>query len=183
MNNKIVTTIFIVLGLAVGYAALAGAEATGKATPVITQAFASNELRAGDTWKVYLKSSEPDGDMRYIVSTLYQPGWGDYPVSRTKIQEENRKDLDGYIYLNTLIPGGYNFLNFYTITLTVQIQDKAGHYSKPMEFSLYFDPRATMQEEPPTGVFKEQALGPIMVNLHPFESVVAVSNDIDPPTL
>jgi hypothetical protein len=53
MNKKIVTTIFIVLGLAVGYAALAGAEATGKATPVITQAFASNELRAGDTWKVY----------------------------------------------------------------------------------------------------------------------------------
>jgi hypothetical protein len=170
MNNKILTTIFLVLCLAVGYTALAEAEATGKATPVITQAFASNELRAEDTWKVYLKSSEPDGDMRYIVSTLYQPGWGDYPVSRTKIGEENRKELTGYIYLNTLIPGGYNFLNFYTITLTVQIQDKAGHYSKPMEFSLYFDPRATMQEEPPTGVFKEQALGPIMVNLHPFES-------------
>jgi hypothetical protein len=73
MNKKIVTTVFIVLGLAAGYAALAGAEATGKATPVITQAFASKELIAGDTWKVYLKSSEPDGDMRYIVSTLYQP--------------------------------------------------------------------------------------------------------------
>ena len=42
-------------------------------------------------------------------------------------------------------------------------------YSKPMEFSLYFDPRATVQEEPPNGVFKEQALGPIMVNLHPFD--------------
>ena len=169
MNKKIVTTVFTVLGLAVGYAALASAEATGKATPVITQAFASNELRAGDTWKVYLKSSEPDGDMRYIVSTLYQPGWGDYPVSRTRIREENRNELNGYIYLNTLIPGGYNFLNFHTVTLTVQIQDRAGHYSKPMEFSLYFDPRATEQEEPPTGVFKEQTLGPIMVALHPFD--------------
>jgi hypothetical protein len=169
MNSKILATIFIVLGLAVGYAALAGAEATGIATPVITQAFASKELRAGDTWKVYLKSSELGGDMRYIVSTLYQPGWGDYPVSRTKIREENRKELNGYIYLNTLIPGGYNFLNFHPIILTVQIQDKAGHYSKPMEFSLYFDPRANVQEEPPNGVFKEQALGPIMVNLHPFD--------------
>ena len=169
MNKKIVSTIFIVLCLAVGYAALAGADATGKATPVITQAFASKELRAGDTWKVYLKSSEPNGDMRYIVSTLYQPGWGDYPVSRTRIREDNRKELNGYIYLNTLIPGGYNFLNFHTITLSVQIQDKAGHYSKPMEFSLYFDPRATVQAGPPTGVFEDQALGPILVNLHPFD--------------
>ena len=169
MNKKFLTTILIVLGLAAGYVALAGAEATGVATPVITQAFASKDLRAGDTWKVYLKSSESGGDMRYIVSTLYQPGWGDYPVSRTRIRKGDRKELNGYVYLNTLIPGGYSFLNFHTITLTVHIQDKAGNFSKPMEFRLYFDPRATVQEEPPAGVFKEQALGPIMVKLHPFD--------------
>ena len=168
MDKKILATIFIVLGMAVGYAALAGAEATGKGTPVFTQAFASKELRAGDTWKVYLKSSAADGDMRYIVSTLYQPGWGDYPVSRTKIQEENRKELNGYIYLNTLIPGGYEFLNFFTCTLTVQIQDKAGHYGKPVEFPVTFNARA-VQEQPPTGIFKEDDLGPILVILHPFQ--------------
>jgi len=170
MNNKILTTVFMVLCLAVGYAVMAWADVTEKATPVITQAFASKELRAGDTWKVYLKSSEPNGDMRYIVSTLYQPGWGDYPVSRTKIPKADSKELNGYVYLNTLIPGGYNFLNFHTINLTVQIQDKAGNYSKPIEFTLYFDPRATAQEQPPTGVFKEQAFGPIMVHLHPIEA-------------
>jgi len=169
MNNKILTTMFMVLCLVVGYAAFVGADVTENATPVIIQAFASKELRAGDTWKVYLKSSEPNGDMRYIVSTLYQPGWGDYPVSRTKIPKTDSKELNGYIYLNTLIPGGYNFLNLHTIYLTVQIQDKAGHYSKPVEFSLYFDPRATVQEGPPAGVFKDQALGPILVYLHPLE--------------
>ena len=42
----------------------------GKAVPVITESFASKELRPGDTWKVYLKASDPDGDMRYIVSVL-----------------------------------------------------------------------------------------------------------------
>jgi len=169
MNNKILTTIFIALCLVAGYPAWAWADVTGNGLPVITQAFASKELRAGDTWKVYLKSSEPNGDMRYIVSTLYQPGWGDYPVSRTRIPKEDRKALDGYVYLNTLIPGGYNFLNLHTIYLTVQIQDKAGHYSKPVEFSLYFNPRATVQEDPPAGVFKDQALGPILVYLHPFD--------------
>ncbi len=169
MNNKILTTIVIGLCLAVGCAALARADAPGKAIPVINQAFASKELRAGDTWKVYLKSSDPNGNMRYVVCTLYQPGWGDYPASRTRISSEDSKELNGYIYLNTLIPGGYNFLNFHTISLTVQIQDKKGNYSKPMEFALYFDPRATVQEEPPAGVFKEQALGPILVHLHPFD--------------
>jgi len=169
MNIKILTTIFIVLCLAVGYSIWASADTIGTATPVITQAFASKELRAGDTWKVYLKSSEPTGDMQYIVCTLYQPGWGDYPVSRTRIPEEGSKELNGYVYLNTPIPEGYSFLKLHTINLTVQIEDKAGHYSQPVEFSLYFDPRATVQEEPPAGVFKEQAFGPILVYLHPFD--------------
>ena len=168
MNIKILTTIFIVLCLAVGYSIWASADTIGTATPVITQAFASKELRAGDTWKVYLKSSEPTGDMQYIVCTLYQPGWGDYPVSRTKIRGEDSKELNGYIYLNTLIPGGYEFLNFYTLKLTVQIQDIAGYYSKPVEFQVSFNKRA-VDEPPPEGVFREESLGPILVNLHPFD--------------
>lgn len=140
----------------------------GKAVPVITESFASQEALPGSTWNVYLKASDPDGDMQYVVSVVYQPGWGDYPVSRTRIPEDNRKGLDGYIYLNTLIPGGYNFLNFFTFTLTVQIVDKAGHYSKPVVFPVTFNYRA-IQEPPPTGVFKENAIGPILVNLHPFD--------------
>jgi hypothetical protein len=163
MNKNILATMFIVLCVAMGYAPLQAAE---EATPVIIQSFASKEVSPGDTWKVYLKASEPDGDMRYIVSSLYQPGWTISPVSRTRIREENGKELDGYIYLNTLVPGGYEFLNFYTFTLTVEIQDKAGHYSKPVVFPVTFQARY-IQEPPPAGVFKEQALGPIMVNLHP----------------
>jgi 6,7-dimethyl-8-ribityllumazine synthase len=168
MNNKILTAMFIVLCLAIGYAPLQAGEVSGKSLPVITAAFASKELIPGHTWKVYLKASDPDGDMQYIVSVVYQPGWGDYPVSRTRIREENGKELDGYIYLNTLVIGGYEFEDFFTYTLTVQVQDKAGHYSKPVEFSVTFNHRA-VQEPPPAGVFKEQALGPILVNLHPFQ--------------
>src|SRR5208337_3919913 len=160
MNKRISLFAVIFLGLAIGFASVAAAEVKeGEMTvPVITQSFASNELIPGHTWKVYLKASDPDGDMQYIVSNVYQPGWGDYPLSRTRIREENRKELDGYIHLNTLIPGGYEFLHFFTIRLTVQIQDKAGHYSKPVEFPVTFNGRA-VQEPPPTGVFKEDDLG------------------------
>jgi len=57
-----------------------------KVIPVITQSFASTSLGAGDTWKVYLNASDPDGDMKYIVCTIDQPGIGIYPVSFTRVK-------------------------------------------------------------------------------------------------
>ncbi|MCJ7495779.1 MAG: hypothetical protein MUP68_16330 [Deltaproteobacteria bacterium] len=39
--------------------------------------------------------------MKYIVCTIDQPGIGTYPVSFTRIKEENRQELSGHIYLNT----------------------------------------------------------------------------------
>lgn len=72
-----------------------------KIISVITQSFASTSLGAGDTWKVYLNASDSDGDMKYIVCTIDQPGIGTYPVSFTRIKEENRQELSGHIYLNT----------------------------------------------------------------------------------
>ena len=170
MNAKILT-IFIVFCLAVGYPVWAGEETIGKGNPVITQSFAPKEVRLGDVWKVYLKSSDPNGEMRYIVFILYQPGWGDYPASRIPIPKEHSKDLDGYVNLNTcqgLMPMGNGFLNFSPFKLRVQIQDRVGHYSEPMEFPFSFSPRATV-EEPPSGAFKELDLGPVMVNLHPSD--------------
>ena len=171
MKNKFWVGLAVLGFMAMSCAAMTmtGEEKYGKSVPVITEAFASKELIPGHTWKVYLKASDPDGDMQYIVSNVYQPGWGDYPLSRTRIKEETRKELDGYIYLNTLIPEGYEFLNFFTIRLTVQIQDKAGHYSNPVVFPVTFNYRA-VQEPAPPGVFKEQDLGPILVNLHSFDT-------------
>jgi hypothetical protein len=142
---------------------------SGTSVPVITESFASTTLNPGDTWKVYLKASDPDGDMRYVVASVSQSGRGEYSPSRTRIREENAKELNGFIYLNTMVPGGYEFLNFVIVNLTVQIQDRAGHYSKPVVFPLSFSGRY-LQEPPPPGVFNEQDLGPIMVTLQPFDS-------------
>jgi hypothetical protein len=137
-------------------------EATyGKNLPAITNSFAAKEIYPGETWKVYINAQDPDGDMKNIVCVIEQPGVGVYPVSITRIREGDRKELSGYVTLFTAFTQGLNLVN---LTLTLQIQDEAGHYSAPVSFPLSFNNRYH-QEPPPPGVFQDKDLGPIMLHL------------------
>ena len=166
MNKKLVTlmAIFIMVGgWAIFEPTIIQATAEEKGIPVIVQSFAPKELTPGDVWKVYLKASDPDGKMKYIFATVSQPGVGSYPVSITKIKDENQKEVSGYIYLNTAPGRSSRFFNL-TLTLTVNIKDDRGQFSKPAVFPLSFAAKPS-PEAPPQGVFNEQDLGPIMVTL------------------
>lgn len=153
--------IFLVTGCASMMPLEVKEERYGKSIPVITQSFASPSLRPGDTWRVYLKASDPDGDMKNLYATIFQYGMGPYPLSITRIKEGDSRDLSGYFYLN---PGSDRGMMFKNLILTVHIQDKAGHFSAPAVFHLAFN-GASVQQSPPTGVFQEKVLGPIMVTL------------------
>ena len=166
MNKKILA-VFVFLFLAMGFSTLMAAEgqegANVKAVPVITQSFAAKEVKPGDTWRVYLNVSDSDGGLKNIYAVVDQLGVGQYPVSIIRIKGQNNKELSGYIYLDTYNP--YATLEFTPLQLTVQVQDRAGRWSAPAVFPLYIHSRAT-QEAPPQGIFKEDDLGPVMVELH-----------------
>jgi hypothetical protein len=132
-----------------------------QAVPVITQSFAAPQISPGSSWKVYLQASDADGDMKAFFCTIHQPGMGTYPVSITRIKEGNQKELSGYLFLNV---SPFRNLDFVNLLLTVQIQDRAGQFSKPVEFPLSINSRY-VQESPPEGVFQENNLGPIMIQL------------------
>jgi len=137
----------------------------GKASPIIHQSYAANQIWPGDTWKIYLIASDPDGDMKNIVCTIDQSGVGTYPASIIRIAEGRQKELSGFIYLNTQ---GFEDLNFVTLNLTVQVQDMAGHFSRPAAFPLLLT--GTGPQEPPRpGVFQEANLGPIMIRLRTIQ--------------
>jgi hypothetical protein len=136
--------------------------AGGKTPPVIVQSFAPKELRPGDVWKVYLKASDPEGQMKYIFATVTQPGTNAYPVSIIRIKPENQKELSGYIYLNTAPAAQVNFFNL-TITLAVSIKGTGG-FSQSAVFPVSFEAKPA-KEAPPEGVFQEQSLGAISVTL------------------
>jgi hypothetical protein len=134
--------------------------------PLITHRFASEEIRPGDTWRVFIRVEDPEGDMKNIICTVSQPGRGPYPVCFVRIPESRRRELSGFLYLNT---AGSQGLAFTTLTLRVEIQDRAGNISRPVSFPLAFNPRAE-QENPPLGVLREEELGPILISLDPGAS-------------
>ena len=111
-----------------------GSKVDSKATPIITQSFASKEIKPGDTWKVYLKVSDPNGEMKKIFAMIEQPGVVPYPVSIIQVKKENRKELSGYIYLSTANP--VFPMNGVNLTLTVQVQDGSSNFSQPVVFPL-----------------------------------------------
>jgi len=169
MKARFMASVVVLLGIA-GCAHMAGMEEKeklyGKNPPVIQQSFASNQLRPGDLWKIYLLASDPDGDMETLVAVVDQVGMASYPVSTTKIKGENAKELSGYFFLNTSSPFGTAFLNNQELTVTLQIKDKAGHLSPPVKLSVLLLSSHT-PKSPPPGVFNEKELGPIMVALRP----------------
>jgi hypothetical protein len=170
MGKKLVTLMAILIvaeGWAMSEPTTIQAGTEEKGIPVIVQSFAPKEITPGDLWKVYLKASDPDGKMKYILATISQPGVGTYPVSVTRIKDENQKELSGYIYLNTAPARSAQFFNL-TLTLTVNIKDDKGQFSKPAVFPLYFAAKPS-PEALPEGVFIEQDLGPIMVTLRTVE--------------
>jgi hypothetical protein len=160
MNNRFKAFVFAALFFVMGPSSLLWAQANRSATPVITQSFASKEINPGETWKIYLNVTDPNGEMKNIYAEVDQPGVGGYPISIIRIKKENRKELSGYLYLVTTTHGSE--LEFVNITLTVQVQDKSGTFSTPAVFPLSFSSRS-VQATPPQGVFKEQDLGPIMI--------------------
>ena len=161
----------IVIFLLAGCAVLGGIaereKIYGKEVPVITHSFASKQVHMGENWRVYLNASDPDGDMSQILCSVeYQAGLQQpYPISITRIEKDEQKNLSGYLYLDTS-----GLERPISIKMSVTIKDKAGHFSSPAEFSLNIVQPSQKEgeirrKEPPGGVFQDKNLGRIMIVL------------------
>ncbi len=137
-------------------------EQTGTA-PIISHSFASPQISPGRTWKVYLNAYHLPGGMKAIYCTLRQPGVGIYPVSILRVPRDQRREMSGYVFLNTAALRGSGSSN---LSLTVQIQDAAGNFSEPACFDLSLNPLAE-EDGPPPGVFRESEIGPVMIDVKP----------------
>jgi len=113
--------------------------------PLVTDAYAAKVIRPGDTWMIFLRAEDPDGDMKSIAAALWQAGVGDYPTEVTIIKPEDARQFSGYLSMRT--PGGLN-INWNELELTVIVQDNQGNRSRPVKLPLTFDMGAAKQEIP-----------------------------------
>jgi len=166
MNQKIilgVAALFLFTGCAAFESLEVKEQKYGKAPPVVEQSFASKAMKKGDTWKIYLKASDPDGDMKTIIAYFERGvGGGATAVSHTRIKENDRQEINGYLYW---YPGPDSYA-VPEMVMTLQIQDMAGHFSNPVSLPLRMQLSGS-QELPPEGAFQEKDLGPVMITLQP----------------
>ena len=132
--------------------------------PRVDQIYSSPNLRPGDTLKIYIRATDPDGDMEKVIVTL---GRGDGPgpdfyLSLTYLKREDRSAVSGYLYWHS----GKHTSAIEDGRMTLQIQDRAGNLSEPIVLPIHFRWGAE-QGAPPPGAFAEKEIGPIMIELQP----------------
>jgi hypothetical protein len=130
--------------------------------PVILATYAPEVIRPGSVWRVYLKATDPDGDMKEIVAVVWQTGFGYYPTDITRIKKDDAKEVAGYLFLNT--PPEPTLLSD-QFTLTLLVRDRQGNKSEPVEVHFHFDyvPPAKLPES--WQPVAENRLGGILIKI------------------
>lgn len=126
----------------------------GPNPPKVVATYAPLEVDPMSVLKIYLKASDPDGDIRYVYFWMDEPTGGT-PV-RLKVDQEQRRELSGYYFLDLWKlrwRASIGVLGF-----RIFIEDWSGRQSEWVDFSLRVRLGAPMGP-PPEGVFMEKLLG------------------------
>jgi len=130
--------------------------------PVIIDYYAAKAIRPGETWKIFLRAEDADGDMRDIAAVLWQAGVGLYPIDVTRLKGDERREFSGYLFLQT--PNDSTLISD-EMELTILVRDSEGNRSQPIKLPLRFNLGAR-QEVPETWAEADKhRLGALMINI------------------
>lgn len=128
-----------------------------KHAPILEAVYAQREIGDGNLWKVYVRATDPDGDLDKIFIGFQQPGawWAPEFMILPKTQ---RKRLNGAVLYWAALQGGGSSSTIYAST-QVYVEDRAGNMSevRTLEFVILQDD--TKDREPPPGKFGKIVLG------------------------
>jgi hypothetical protein len=110
--------------------------------PIVVDSYAASSIRPGDTWLIFLRAEDPDGDMKSIAAVLWQAGVGYYPTEVIMLKPAEGKQFSGYLYLRT--PADFT-LNWDEVELALYVRDSQGNRAQPVKLPLRFDMAAKQQ--------------------------------------
>jgi hypothetical protein len=173
-RTKVARVVWFLLGWFVGPLLIQGCQVVDQRTrqelekaygpnpPKVEACFASREVAPRDTWKIYLKGSDPDGDMTFIQVSMWVPGGFLNPV-RLAVGPSSGSRVSGYLALHTGdLPFSAMRFGGSELTVYISLEDRAGHVSERASLSGTVILGAR-REEPPAGRFEEVHLGTIPV--------------------
>jgi hypothetical protein len=134
--------------------------AAAHSAPRLDSVWAANEVDSYGAWKIYLKGSDRDGDLKFIHVWLNVPGTASTP-NRLTICADQRSSISGYLVLYSYeLGGGPGMLFGSPIRMAVTLEDKAGNRSETswVAASFYLGVR---QASPATGAYEARYLGTV----------------------
>ena len=149
----------ILFGLILGVMVLGTAmESRAQGAPVLQKVWVSPEVNRGDLLKIYIKASDPEGDMRWIMVAAGR-GKGAIYGSVIRLRKEDRKDLNGYVFWDT----GQARSTGVTGIVEVTIEDWKGNESETLSVPVKIVSKGAKSQSAPEE-FKEKEIGPIMID-------------------
>lgn len=139
----------------------------GTKPPVVTAIHVADYLTSPEPPRVYLEAQDPDGDLA-VINYVIDPG-GPHPTSygAVFVGRRDARELSGYLWLETKYQDYFARFRRREVRGTLYLEDRAGHLSKPVNFSIkgygLMPPEAESTGE--LARFKANALGPMRFEL------------------
>lgn len=151
-----VALLALVLVLAANSEALAS---YGPNAPRLEGTYADSVTGPRDAWRIYLKGSDPDGDLKFIHLWVNVAGMPTTPI-RVRVDRDQESHISGYLKLFNTKSMDFSDLFGPPIRLSVSLEDRAGNRSNVVDLPVSFYLGAK-QDLAPAGAFQDRLLGRI----------------------
>jgi hypothetical protein len=139
--------------------------------PVVEAIAAQNEIGHGHVWKIYVRASNPDGDLDKIQVTFSQVGAGIFAPDLLA-QKSKNKNLNGYILVWSRLNGGGPTSDIHA-EVDIRTEDRAGNLSEPKKMAFTVREIGKKDEfDPPAEFNKSVNLGQAEFPLQTDEGLV-----------
>ncbi len=150
----------ILLGLVSGLMVLGSAMvSSAQEAPVLEKVWAPAEINYGGLAKIYIKASDPQGDMRWLVVTAAGEHGGPSGSVPIRLKKGLGKDLNGYVYWNTKQANRQEG----SAKVEILVEDWKGNESETKSVTIKMVRKGAKAQKPPAD-FQEKEIGPIMLN-------------------
>ncbi len=139
----------------------------GANPPAVIAIHVADYLTPPEPPRIYLEARDPDGDLA-VIDYVIDPGGPHQPYyGAVFVGRKDASELSGYLWLETKYYDYFTRARSREFRGTIYLEDRAGHLSKPVNFSIDGYGKEPARDKKPAELarFKEKALGPMHFEL------------------